>query len=572
MLQRVLAAAFLSAFCAIHFSAQVPNWIGTVSVSGKLVDSVTGQGIPMARVTFNPALLALRNGEGVVTVNTDEQGNFVVERLVPGPYTIFAAKEGYRSGSAEGQPGGIIRIAANIRIGGMRLDPLGVISVKVVDQQGNPVRNAAVNVGDASRYGGAPIMQPISGARATDESGEFPFPYASKGDSYYFQAIPPPPRETRESGAEVPLPTYFPMAGTLSGAQPVKATFSGQEVRITLREGLTFHIKGKVEGTPPVPLSAMHLLLVPEDQPGEARLEHSLQSIETLSARVGGDVPIKPDGSFELSGVERGSYDLMAAQPKRRSAFGRVPVTVNGEDVTGVILPVGNLAQLSWTLRFEGQESGGTSCGIVLYPLEALGVLEAAFGNAGADGRAKIADVAPGKYTFSLQCREAGWFVKSARMRGEVASGDILGTALDVLAGENADIDVLMSKEAGSVAGTVLVDADNLGIVAKMALGYETRLRNGKTPVPLWNVTLIPQPPRWEQTPRLVQGAADEQGKFLLRNVAPGQYKLYAWPRGMSTYDLLNPDFLKRFDSQAVKVTVDQPGQLVQADAPAIQP
>jgi hypothetical protein len=55
-------------------------------------------------------------------------------------------------------------------------------------------------------------------------------------------------------------------------------------------------------------------------------------------------------------------------------------------------------------------------------------------------------------------------------------------------------------------------------------------------------------------------GFTEEQGKFHLRNVAPGEYKVFAWedvPIGAPQ----DPDFRKPFEKQAAAVKMEPNGR-----------
>jgi hypothetical protein len=86
-------------------------------------------------------------------------------------------------------------------------------------------------------------------------------------------------------------------------------------------------------------------------------------------------------------------------------------------------------------------------------------------------------------------------------------------------------------------------------------------VRNAKgDAVPHVPVVLLPGPPR-KQAPSI---ATDHDGKFRFSNIAPGEYRVYAWeyapPQAYS-----NPRWLQENQTRATALTVRK-GQTVNAD------
>jgi hypothetical protein len=56
-----------------------------------------------------------------------------------------------------------------------------------------------------------------------------------------------------------------------------------------------------------------------------------------------------------------------------------------------------------------------------------------------------------------------------------------------------------------------------------------------------------------------------DDGTFVLRNIPPGNYKLFAWDSVLSTA-WMNADFIKTFESRGVPVKIEQ--KEMQLDSP----
>jgi hypothetical protein len=139
------------------------------------------------------------------------------------------------------------------------------------------------------------VLQADSGDEALDTAARH------SGTTYYLSAQPDSSASQRFSieflndlgqrASEEETTTYFPAALAFAGARPI-ALKAGQEVSgltITLQKMPLRHISGRVGG----PAPAMMVFLNPQSDglPGTA-------------------IPIKPDGSFERSGLLPGKYSV----------------------------------------------------------------------------------------------------------------------------------------------------------------------------------------------------------------------------------------------------------------------
>jgi hypothetical protein len=274
-----------------------------------------------------------------------------------------------------------------------------------------------------------------------------------------------------------------------------------------------------------------------------------MAAVLAMAERVGGARGVGADGSFELGNVEPGAYFLTAMRVLRRTdAFGRVPVNVAGGDVSGVLVPLGGTLELSGTVRVEGREKSTLGpAQVLLTPLEADPILGTSQGRLDAGGRFRIDGVLPGKYLVVFEDRLLrDYYVKSVRL----GDREVVDKGLDLTQiRSGAAIDILLSRQGASVAGTV---------------------RDGGTPAPGRNVTLAPDPPRAELSQRQRTATSDEKGRFSITGVAPGAYRLYAWVEPV-TDALADPEFLRRFEAQATPVTLGE-GESAQVDATVIKP
>jgi hypothetical protein len=79
-------------------------------------------------------------------------------------------------------------------------------------------------------------------------------------------------------------------------------------------------------------------------------------------------------------------------------------------------------------------------------------------------------------------------------------------------------------------------------------------------PAPGSSVLLVPDPPKPEEAYKWKWVNCDQNGRFEIKGVVPGAYKLYASKESLSGANE-DPEALKPFEEKAVKVTVAEKGR-----------
>ena len=115
---------------------------------------------------------------------------------------------------------------------------------------------------------------------------------------------------------------------------------------------------------------------------------------------------------------------------------------------------------------------------------------------------------------------------------------DVTRIALDLTSGVSGTLDILLSRGAAEVLGTV---KNNEGAAVSGAL------------VTLWPKGLRPETV-WSGPP---QSATDQNGDFRIAGLVPGEYYAIAWEE-LETGLTYDHDFLKRFESQAIAVVLEE--------------
>ena len=124
-------------------------------------------------------------------------------------------------------------------------------------------------------------------------------------------------------------------------------------------------------------------------------------------------------------------------------------------------------------------------------------------------------------------------YLKSARM-GE---DDVLENGLDMTRREVAGVlDLVFSQEGGKAEGVVLNDKND--------------------PVSGATVVLVPDSRKRSQEHLFKSASTDQNGRFSLQGIPPGDYKLFAW-EDVEDGIWFDPDFLKSREEKGETVKVE---------------
>jgi hypothetical protein len=128
-------------------------------------------------------------------------------------------------------------------------------------------------------------------------------------------------------------------------------------------------------------------------------------------------------------------------------------------------------------------------------------------------------------------------FVKSIKMDGK----DILNDGLHVESATRGMMQIVVSMNGGAIQGRV-VDSTGKGVA------------NVKT-------VAVPQPSRRKRGDLYKYVSTDDDGRFQLTGLAPGDYKLFAFER-VEEGAWQDPEFIKLFEDRGKAMRVEESGRL----------
>jgi hypothetical protein len=382
-----------------------------------------------------------------------------------------------------------------------------VIAGRVLDEFGDPVAGARVQALRYQLSQGTRRLSPTGMFAQTDDTGAFRL-YGLMPGEYYVSALlrALPADDTADSTGYAP--TYYPGTGSVTEAQPVSLGVSEEaSISFALMAVRTARVSGSVITSMGVPLSNGMVVLLAPDAAGGGPMA------------FGAGNRIRADGSFALANVAPGSYTLMVTSggPGGRGGggdieMGTLPITVAGDDVTGVTVVTGRGATITGAvvpaqgssatltrsaLQVTAQVVGGGFGG---FP--GLGGGGGGFGgrNVGEDGAFTLTNLF-GSRLIRLNGLPQEWMLESVIVDGR----DVTDRPVELA--PNADITgarIVVTDRVTEVSGSVAA-------------------ADGKSSTRDFTVVVFPDDEtRWTAPSRYVRSArGDQQGLFKVRALPP---------------------------------------------------
>jgi hypothetical protein len=483
------------------------------AVEGVVLNSVSGAPIKKAVVTLR-SLLSRNSGYQALS---DLAGRFRFDNVTPGDYGLWAEAQGYvRNAGRFFAPSQAVSVEEEktIKDFSIRLEPLGTISGRVLDENGDPVPGAAA---DGLRYSysreGARLAH--RAMATTNDRGEYRL-FDLEPGRWYLRVTknmvqPSAKGRVHSVLAETNfLVTFYPGVEREAEAGSIEVAPGAEvsQVDVHLRKTRVYHIRGKVF-----------------DAGGQAAAKARVR-IEGV-----GYVETRPDGTFDVLGIPPGAYRTAGEiRGDHLLVSAMQQVTIEDRDVNGVLLRLEPAATVRGTAQVEGDPARKLQLArVVLEPLGGMG--EEARGQIQSDGTFAIPDVAPQTYRVMADRRPSGLYLKSMRLGDQDVSAD---GRIDVTPGGGV-LALVFGNDSGTVEGTVQ--------------------SAGPGPAPVI-VTLAPAGPLAGRCDLVQTVDTQEPGaSFRLDNVAPGDYKVFAWELA-DEFMAESPEFRSLFESKAAAIAV----------------
>jgi hypothetical protein len=509
-----------------------------VRVQGTVVNSISQA--PLNKVTVMLQFVGGPRGSSFAT-ETKSGGKFQIEHVPPGKYNINAQRPGFslqREGPS-GTPAKPLVVEAGQDVAVVvKLEPQCVITGKVSDADGDPLRNASVVAMRYTYVGGKRTLNQAVNAQA-DDRGEYRL-FGVPPGKYYIQAS----NNRRDSSTEsqaLDAPTYYPDTTDSAEASALNLAAGGEARGIDIRLGKqpVFHVRGTMPVPPrppaPSPRPAMGTgLRISQTTMGMRGAGYTLQLLADSPRMNMGGFPMSMSESngllsFEFSGVPPGSYTLSATRSEDgHSLHARESVVVSGSDVGGLSLNLVPAFDVTGKIVFEGDPVGKLETMRVRFgpPGNTRGIA-VPIGQVQADGTFVVHDVQPERFEINLNT-PATAYLKTVKFGSQALPGH----EVDFTHGPAA-ITLVIASDFASIDGVV---KDEKG-----------------EPVPNVRVTAIPA---GSNTNLFRFAFTDENGNYKMPRVVPGAYKMFAWDK-VEVGAPQDPEFRRPYEKQGQELRVE---------------
>ncbi len=497
----------------------------TYRIAGVVVSEASGAPLGRARVTIIDAS-SPRNTQSMVTA---EGGHFEFNHLKPGKYALEGARRGFITTAYNHHQQFSTAIVTGPSFETenliLRLVPVATISGKVLDEAGEPVRNAQVKLYRENHNLGFSQISPLGNA-TSDDRGYYDFWPVIPGTYYVaataspWYAVHPPSEHSGftapgvDPSLDVTYPTTFYADTTDSDDATAISVKGGDHAQIEI------HLW---------PVPSLHLFVhLPEN--GEYGFwQPTLQkrvfdSVEYLA--MGETHSSDSEGTYELTGVPLGTYTVRLHSPQegQPDEVTEIKATRDGQELD--LSSADPLGSLNLNVKIPGQARIPEQLFVALQDSRLRFV---DYQTVDRNGEAHFKGLAAGKYTLLAGSRDMPYSV----LRTVAQDSESPGDSIELASG------AALSLTAFLVGGSANVE------------GFATG--SGK-PASGVMVVLVPADPD-SHVGLFRRDQSDLDGSFVLRNVIPGSYTVIAIEDGWSL-DWSVPSVLARYTPRGQKITV----------------
>jgi protocatechuate 3,4-dioxygenase beta subunit len=513
-------------------------------IAGIVVDALNGQPLSQVQVFIQSQSVA-NAGQ---TVSTGDDGRFVFENVVPGHYPLSARRRGYVQQFYKQHESFSTAIIAgpNLDTSHLRfaLPPDASISGQVVDEWNDPVRNQPVLLFERGLQSGRRTTWQHLGV-ATDDQGHYRFGHllpgtyfvaVSAGQPWYAQHVIRQRIQSTDSSGQIiyqesasgepeldlvyPI-TFFSSATDISGAVPITVHPGDAETAdLTLR-----------------PTPALHVTInyVPSGKPEESENvwpQISQQLIPGFQQQLGTVTSQNRPGVLEIAGLPPGRLNLTLHSAHGAEASAHSLAVQLAADANINISDIAPLAGLSGVVKMD---DGSPALRMSL-----------ALRNR-ATGEELVAQVQDtGEFSLPGQSLGSGTYDvfvggPAAETVGRLSAtgAKVSGRSIEVSAGQDVKLTVIVSKGAGRVSGFAV--------------------KNGQ-PLDGVMVVLVPEIPEHSLV-LFRRDQSDSDGSFTLPAIVPGKYTVIALENGWDL-DWFTPGVLEKYLPGGERVDVSANSKL----------
>jgi len=575
-------------------------------VRGVTIDSESRR--PIAKISIE-----LRNsetGQALYAATTDEEGRFIFPAARPGRYRLTASRSGFVSTEygqqAPGLPGLPITVSAGATPADLEISMSRTASIsgRITNSGGLPLPNTEVQALKISYQEGRRVLTVAQSVRAND-LGEYRLFWLPPG-RYFVSGVPMNPSPwgstvvmnpsgpqpgfsvsgyllpnndtllpeevfsfgARSSATEAFVPVYFPGTTNEETAAAIEL-LPGQDYRggnIVLTPVRPRSIRGVVmDGSANRPAAAAQILRSRVPPSGN---NYFIDGVDSAK------------GTFEIPNVVPGKYSLMAVTG---TTSGRVEVEVRDRDIEDLTITIKENLMLPGRVVIQGPantaRAGMASLRVHLRPVPAFPGRIPIYGNPDEQGSFTLSMIPPGDYRVLVEPFEPAPTVANGQRGAPSPDGVAVGQRGTTPQGRGA-VNALLRGSLPPVSA--LPDALKGAYIQSIRLGNrdissgELRLESPSPEsleiviatnagllqgvvanAPNVTVVLIPNAPLRPRVDLYKVSTTDAAGKFVITDVAPGNYKAFAW-RYVESGAWLDSEFMQGSEDRGSPVRISE--------------
>jgi len=514
--------------------------LGRAVIEGAVINSQNGRMVPRATVVLRNA----RKPADAKSMRADGTGHFVFTDLDPGAYRLFADRQGYFNDTRRGGLPLRVEVSAGEQRKDLllRLMPTAVVTGQIMDENADPLRHVQVKL-LARTYRGGRMVLDAAGLGLSDDRGEYRI-YDVQPGHYYILAQATAAISAK--GLQAAAATGTEGITQASGSEPDPEpdfTYAPQ-----FYPGTSEFLQA--QSLPVGPGDELHSNFVMMARPSvsvQGRVVNGITGTPANHPAVtvswseywdsGIDAKVSPmDAAFEARGLAPGTYTLRTSFTDDGLTYtGQQTVEVGPYGMKSVLLIGLPDSEIAGTVRVEGSELERSA--VKRLAVEFLGkdTANRSTATAGLPGLQFNTALHPGdRYTVAALNLPSDYYLKGVNLSGhEVQTNDV------VVSDRRGAIELILSPAGGHLEGMV-VDDKGQPVAA--------------------TVVLVPEASKRDDRGLFRRSSASSRGKFALRGVAPGTYKLLALDDVDFEELVTRPEILKPYESRGEFVTVNESG------------
>jgi protocatechuate 3,4-dioxygenase beta subunit len=486
-----------------------PGWCQTTAVSqatasgeyrvaGTIVSKSDGHPLDHA-----VAVLAdVKNRKNVQTTITKEDGKFSFEGLPGGKYSLVGERKGYINAAYDAHQQYSTAIVTGAGLDtehlALKLAPTGIIAGRILDESGDPVRNATVTSYLDDHSSGFGQVRQFRGAQ-TDDRGDYEITSLMPGT--YFLSASATPWYAVHPNRQADAPGLPPASVDPSLDVTYALTYYGDET--AAEDATPIPIRGGERLQADIHLSPARALTlrfrVPTDEQGGFRIPQLQQSSfdgGMTYVQTAGVTMVSP-GLMEITGIPAGKYNVRINGNGFTAQISGLEVESEGQELD--LSSAEALSNVKISVSIAG-ETALTHRGVVALQPEHKPMV--AWQRVNEKGEAELQQVRAGVYDVETWNFGKAYTVDHMTVNG----ASVQGRRVTILAGSLPSISIAL------VPGDVQIN----GVVKRAGKGVAGAM-----------VVLVPKDPELHRD-LFRRDQSDLDGTFSLQGVVPGRYTVLA--------------------------------------------